>query len=154
MADDWWASSQDFGRSYQVVRKSCLPDYRLPLGFLMTSPLYSNHNWRWITFRPTNRSAFISGCVFTWIFVRNIVCSPMIPGTMWHSTISCVVKDRQTDEQCRQAPNTMAIYYRSVGAIRLSTANKPVQRDVGDQVNETSMETHQVLTARAFIGPD
>jgi hypothetical protein len=42
----------------------------------------------------------------------------------------------------------MAIYYRSVGAIRQATDNKPVQRDTVDQVNGTSTEAHLVLTAR------
>lgn len=59
----------------------------------------------------------------------------------------------QTEEQCRQARRAMAIYYRSVGAIQQSTVNKPVQRDVEDQVNVTSKEAHQVLTARAFTPP-
>ena len=59
----------------------------------------------------------------------------------------------QTDEQCHQARRAMAIYYCSIGVIRQATANKPVQRDAGDQVNGTSKEAHQVLTTRAFTSP-
>jgi integron integrase len=56
----------------------------------------------------------------------------------------------QTEEQCRQARRSMAISYRSVGVIQQATANKPAQRNPGDQVNGTPKEAHKVLTARAF----
>ena len=40
----------------------------------------------------------------------------------------------QTDEQCRQARRTLAIYYRGVDAIPHSSVNKPVLSDAGNPV--------------------
>jgi hypothetical protein len=70
---------------YIIYSKSCcyfLGDL-LCLGFLKTSPNYSNHNWWTTTFRPTNGYISTNGCVITWIFVQSIVYSPTIPSIMW-----------------------------------------------------------------------
>lgn len=60
----------------------------------------------------------------------------------------------QTDEQCRQARRAMAVYYRSVGAIQQSTANKPVHTGVENPVKGPPKEACPVSTTQLSKSPD
>ena len=60
----------------------------------------------------------------------------------------------QTDEQCRQARRALAIYYRSVGVIPQSRANKPVIRDTGNPVKMSPDESLPILATPSPKSPN